>query len=79
MKTEIELNEMIIGIKNLITTKYPELQKFLDEMPITIPTEDSPEINIEILSSYYNSLYDMVEDYKDNKSKFVKQNKQINL
>lgn len=79
MKTEAELNEMIIEIKNLITSKYPELQQFLEEMPVTIPVKDNPEINSKILSGYYNSLYDLVEEYKANNAKSVQKEKRIKL
>ncbi len=79
MKTETELNEMILGVKNLISTKYPELLKFLDEMPVTIPTKETPEINIKALSAYYKSLVDMVEDYKENNARNVKEDDEIVL
>ena len=79
MKTETELNEMILGVKNLIITKYAELLYFLDEMPVTIPTKETPEINIKALSAYYKSLVDMVEDYKENNARNVKEDDEIVL
>jgi hypothetical protein len=43
---------------------YPELSKFLNEMPITIPNESSLEINIEILEEYYQSVSNMLKKYE---------------
>jgi len=41
MKTELELNEMILGVTNNIREKHPELLKYPNEMPITIPYEEN--------------------------------------
>ena len=65
MKTEIELNKMIVSITNKIREKYPELLNYLNEMRVTIPCEDTPLININILSSYYNSLVNLIKRYED--------------
>jgi hypothetical protein len=64
MKTESQLNEEILKITNTIRSEFPELVKFLNEMPITIPIDNSPEINIQILEKYLNSLIDLVKNYK---------------
>lgn len=37
MKTEKELNEAILKITSKIHSEYPELSKYLSEIPITIP------------------------------------------
>jgi hypothetical protein len=63
MKTEIELNAEIMSITLMIQEKYPELSKYLAEMPITIPIDANPEINIKTLQDYYNSLNVLVEKY----------------
>jgi hypothetical protein len=63
MKTEIELNAEILAITLMIQEKYPELSKYLAEMPITIPISANPEININTLQSYCNSLNVLVEKY----------------
>ncbi|QXP60634.1 hypothetical protein [Olleya sp. HaHaR_3_96] len=51
-----------------IKTKHPELQKYLDEIRITLPQGDtqSSEIDNDALSNYLNSLNSMVEKYKAN-------------
>ena len=64
MKTKNELNTDILNITMKIKDKFPELSKYLAEMPITIPTDKNPKINIETLSSYYNSLDSMLSKYE---------------
>jgi quercetin dioxygenase-like cupin family protein len=64
MKTEKELNEKIIALTMQIRERYPELSKFLNEMPITIPNESSPEINIKILEEYNESVSNMLKKYE---------------
>lgn len=63
IKTETELNEAILKITMKIRDNYPELSKFLAEMPITIPYESNPEINTSILQNYYNSLVSIIVEY----------------
>ena len=46
MKTEKELNDAILKITMKIRNDYPELSKYLSEMPVTIPDITNPEINI---------------------------------
>ena len=79
MKTENELNDMILAIKNKINGVNPELLKYLDEMPVTIPTKENPEINAKTLQSYYDSLVEMYEEYEENKSENVNPEKGIRL
>lgn len=63
METEGELNAKIMAITMLIQRKYSELSKFLDEMPVTIPNENNPKININILKEYYQSLQNILKQY----------------
>lgn len=56
MKTELELNQAILKITMAITDNYPELAKFLGEMPVTIPVKSNPEISLKILQDYFDSL-----------------------
>ena len=60
METEKIINEKIIAITRKIQEKYPELIPFLNEMPVTIPDESSPEITVKILQEYYESLVTML-------------------
>ena len=71
MKTELELNEMILDITNNIRDKHPELLKYMDEMPITVPYEENPEIVNLTLTNYHESLKVLLKDYEDNSTKNV--------
>ena len=64
MESETELNEKIMAITMQIQNEFPELSKYLNEMPVTIPTEENPEINTKILNNYYESLLRMLTTYK---------------
>jgi hypothetical protein len=68
MKTEKELNADILKITMLIQDKFPELSKYIVEMPITIPNVATPEITVKILKDYYNSLDILLKDYDENHS-----------
>lgn len=64
MKTEIVLIEKIMSITSLIKDKHPELIRFIDEMPVTIPDENNPQLNLKTLKEYYNSLADLLKKYE---------------
>jgi hypothetical protein len=68
METQKTISEKILEITMLVKEKYPELQQFLVEMPITIPNDSNPEITIKILQDYYNSLADLVKKYEEGHS-----------
>lgn len=68
MKTEKELNDKILETTLLIRQEYPELSKYLLEMPETIPRIENPEMNKKILSSYLNSLKEILDKYAPNHS-----------
>lgn len=63
MKSEKELNEAILNITVKIRNEYPELSKYLNEIPLTIPDVSSPEINTKILTEYYESLENILKKY----------------
>ena len=66
MKTEAQLNADILKITLMIREKYPELSKYISEIPITIPDVESPEINVKILQDYYESLEAIMKKYATN-------------
>lgn len=70
MKTKKELNENISKLTSVIRNEFPELMKFLNEMPETIPDVEHPVINIEILQDYFNSLENLLLKYSPNHSHF---------
>lgn len=63
MKTEKEINQAILEITMKIRNEYPELIKYLSEMPVTIPDVENPEMTIKVLTDYHESLKNIVEKY----------------
>lgn len=66
MKSEKELNTAILDITMKIKEQFPELSKYITEMPVTIPNMENPEINRKALEDYYNSLRIVLKDYVKN-------------
>jgi len=66
MKNEKQLNDAILKITLLIQEKYPELSKYITEMPVSNPDTETPEINIEHLTNYYESLTAILKKYAPN-------------
>lgn len=64
METERELNAKILKITMTIKNDYPELSKYLEEMPITVPDEKNPEITLANLKHYFESLNSLLNKYK---------------
>lgn len=60
---ERDLNLKIIQVTMKIKDHYPELIKFLEEIPVTIPDETNMEITLKNLKSYYDSLNSMLNKY----------------
>lgn len=67
MENDEEINAKILKITLKIQDKYPELSKFLTEMPVTIPDKVHPKINSKNLNEYYLSLEILLKKYIDNK------------
>jgi len=63
-KREKDLNSNIIKMTMIIKEQYPELLKYLDEMPVTIPAEKNPEITLKNLNAYYEALKSILGKYK---------------
>jgi hypothetical protein len=57
------INQKILAITMLIQEKHPELSEFLLEMPVTIPNQDHPNIDENMLQDYYRSLCKLLKDY----------------
>ncbi len=66
MKTEKTINEEILEITMKIKEQYPELSKYIIEMPVTIPNIENPKLNRKILQDYYESLEVLLKDYAEN-------------
>jgi hypothetical protein len=59
MKTKLEQD--IISITAKIHQEFPELSKYISEMPVN--NSEGDEINVKNLEEYYNSLEELVSEY----------------
>ncbi len=66
MKTAAELNADILRITLAIKSQFPELSKYIEEMPVTMPDEENPDITLKNLKEYYESLESMLKKYVPN-------------
>ncbi len=66
MKTEEQLNSDILKVTMTISEKFPELSKYIGEMPVTIPDTVDPEINSKNLQDYHESLQGLLKKYTKN-------------
>ncbi|WP_428659930.1 hypothetical protein [Runella sp.] len=73
MKTKNDLNADILKITMIIHEKFPELSKYILEMPISIPDVIDPEISIKNLNDYYESLTGLLKRYAVNHSTVTKE------
>jgi len=63
MKTEEQLNEDIIKVRTTIKEKYPELVKYLNEMPVPLFDNEASDNRIIQLRDYQESLLNLVMRY----------------
>lgn len=68
MKSKIELEQKIIRITAKIHEEFPELSKYIIEIPVH--DSEADEINLKNLEDYYDSLEEIV-------SKYAKTHKQV--
>jgi hypothetical protein len=66
MEAVKELNTQILKITMQIRKQFPELSKYLLEMPETIPDDKSPEMNKKALRDYLDSLKEILDKYAPN-------------
>ena len=59
-----DLNAKILQITLMIREQFPELSKYVEEMPVTVPDEKNPEIIKRDLKNYYDSLNSTLSKYK---------------
>ncbi len=60
---ERDLNLKIIEVTNRIIDNYPQLTKFLSEMPIAVKDDKNAEVTLRSLRSYYDSLNTLLNKY----------------
>jgi hypothetical protein len=79
MKTETDWDKDILRITLEIQKKYPELVKYLNEIPVKLIEKDSKEINIKNLKEYYNSSVSVVDKYSKTHeaTKIIKNSKMV--
>jgi len=58
-----DINLKIMQVTQEIRDHYPELIKFLEEMPVTVPDEKDTEITLKSLRTYYDSLNSILNGY----------------
>jgi len=63
MQMEKALNAKILKITLKLQNEYPEIYANLEEMPVTIPDSNDPEVNLTNLKKYYNSLEIILKNY----------------
>jgi hypothetical protein len=63
MKTAKEWNQKIIDLSQRITREFPELSKYISEIPVKISEKYKPGATAENLKEYYNSLAAIVRNY----------------
>ena len=66
MKLSQNILSEIMQVTRDIEENYPELEKYLDERPMTLPNENDPEAQVdnESLKKYLSSLKAMLKKYK---------------
>lgn len=67
MKLSQTILSEITQITREIEDHYPELEKYLDERPITLPDENNPDAEVDdnALLEYLNGLKALVTKYKE--------------
>ncbi|MCW3124993.1 MAG: hypothetical protein JWO03_651 [Bacteroidetes bacterium] len=63
MLTQKEMTEAISRLTLEIQEKYPEMSKYIAEMPVTNPDEEHPDITAKKLTDYYNDLLAIMKRY----------------
>jgi hypothetical protein len=63
MKTKAELEKDIIKITMNIHRKFPELTKYISEIPETFSKNDNNQVDTRLFKEYYNSLEEVVSEY----------------
>jgi hypothetical protein len=63
MQSKKTLNQSIIDITNRIYLGYPELTKYIKEIPSISSKSDDEKISNQNLMDYYNTLNDLITQY----------------
>ena len=63
MKTKAELEQDIVNLTMKIHKEFPELIKYINEMPDNISTKETNQITAKSFKEYFNSLQEVVDEY----------------
>jgi len=75
MKTKAELEKDITNITTKIHQEFPELSKYIIEMPENFSEKDNAQVGAKSLQEYYNSLEEVLAEYaKTHVAKEIKNN-----
>ncbi len=69
MKSSKTLLHEITELTNRIESYHPELYRFLDENPMTVPDSSHPKIDASVLQDYLESLEKMLAHHLDTHQK----------
>ena len=58
-----EVNGDILAVTMRIEEKFPELSKYIEEMPVKYFDNANDEINVQNLQEYYQSLEALLKNY----------------
>ena len=77
MESKQTLNQSIIDITNRIYLEFPELTKYIKEIPSISSVSDDEKINNQHLLDYYNSLKDIMAQYSKTHLEKAKNNRAL--
>ncbi len=60
MEIKIDIQTKILAILNIMKQNNPELLKYIKEIPVAIPENLNPGLDVKTLEAYYNSLSDLL-------------------
>jgi len=63
MKKSQELLKELMDITYKIESEYPELYKYLDENPVTIPIVEHPHLTNKVISDYLTDLKNLLNNH----------------
>lgn len=69
MKNLKTILEEITWLTNNIETNYPELYKYLDENPMTIPKNSHPDVDKKAMEKYLESLKQLLKHHLETHKK----------
>jgi hypothetical protein len=65
MEDDKKITDAIAKLSMEISERYPEMSKYVNEMPVTNPDKEHPDINNKILKDYYDNLKSIMQKYAD--------------